>query len=60
VIEEEKKKGEKPIVYISQRSPDDPDGPIVTKSGKVGGMNYVINCANSGVDRSRVVSSAVS
>jgi hypothetical protein len=38
-------------VYISPFCPDDPSRPIMTKLGKVGNMDEVINRAKFGVDR---------
>ncbi len=45
-------------MYISPHRPDDRCGPIVTKFGKGGDVDYVMNCAKFGVDRLRGVGSA--
>jgi hypothetical protein len=52
------KNGEKLKVYKTPCCPDDPVEPIVIKFGKVGGMDYVMNCAKFGVDQLRGVGSA--
>jgi hypothetical protein len=56
---QEKKKADTPEVYIfSPHCPDEPQQPIVTKFGKVGGMDEVMKRTKFGVDRFIGVDSA--